>query len=142
MDAAVVLPAGLAVGGQILLHRADGWMALPVAFSLIAGRADDFGGSQNAVIELKSRNIVARIDGKTGDLIQNPDIISRGFVYLKENKRLIEMNPMLFNDPEIFAPLRICLSPPYSTRHAIKPIAIIWLVKYSRFEYLRLHESE
>jgi len=35
--------------------------------------------------------IVATIDSKTGDLIQNPDIISRGFVYLKENKKLIEM---------------------------------------------------
>lgn len=35
--------------------------------------------------------IIATIDGRTGDLILNPDIISRGFVYLKENKRLIEM---------------------------------------------------
>lgn len=35
--------------------------------------------------------IVATIDSKTGDLVQNPDIISRGFVYLKENKKLIEM---------------------------------------------------
>lgn len=35
--------------------------------------------------------IISTIDGKTGQLILNPDIISRGFVYLKENKRLIEM---------------------------------------------------
>jgi len=35
--------------------------------------------------------IISTIDGKTGHLILNPDIISRGFVYLKENKRLIEM---------------------------------------------------
>ena len=35
--------------------------------------------------------IIATIDGKTGNLLQNPDIISRGFVYLKENKKLIEM---------------------------------------------------
>lgn len=35
--------------------------------------------------------IVATVDSKTGDLVQNPDIISRGFVYLKENKKLIEM---------------------------------------------------
>jgi ribonuclease J len=35
--------------------------------------------------------IIATIDGKTGDLLQSPDIISRGFVYLKENKKLIEM---------------------------------------------------
>ena len=35
--------------------------------------------------------VIATIDAKTGDLIHNPDIISRGFVYLKENKKLIEM---------------------------------------------------
>ena len=35
--------------------------------------------------------VIATIDGKTGDLLLNPDIISRGFVYLKDNKRLIEM---------------------------------------------------
>lgn len=35
--------------------------------------------------------VIATIDAKTGDLIHNPDLISRGFVYLKENKKLIEM---------------------------------------------------
>jgi len=35
--------------------------------------------------------IIATVDGQTGDLIHSPDIISRGFIYLKENKRLIEM---------------------------------------------------
>ncbi len=35
--------------------------------------------------------IIATVDAKTGNLIHNPDIISRGFVYMKENKRLIEM---------------------------------------------------
>lgn len=34
--------------------------------------------------------IIATIYKKTGRLVQNPDIISRGFVYLKENKKLIE----------------------------------------------------
>jgi ribonuclease J len=33
--------------------------------------------------------IVATIDGKTGELVGSPDIISRGFVYMKNN-RLIE----------------------------------------------------
>lgn len=35
--------------------------------------------------------IIATVDGKTGELIHNPDLISRGFVYMKENKKLIEM---------------------------------------------------
>jgi len=34
--------------------------------------------------------VIATVDTKTGQLIQNPDIISRGFVFLKENKKLIE----------------------------------------------------
>ncbi len=35
--------------------------------------------------------VIATVDGKTGRLIHNPDLISRGFVYMKENKKLIEM---------------------------------------------------
>jgi len=34
--------------------------------------------------------IIATVDTKTGKLIGNPDIISRGFVYMKEQKELIE----------------------------------------------------
>jgi ribonuclease J len=34
--------------------------------------------------------IIATIDANTGDLIGSPDIISRGFVYMKENKELIQ----------------------------------------------------
>lgn len=34
--------------------------------------------------------IIATIRQKTGELVGNPDIISRGFVYMKENKKLIE----------------------------------------------------
>ncbi|MFA4936770.1 MAG: ribonuclease J [Patescibacteria group bacterium] len=34
--------------------------------------------------------IVATIDGKTGQPITSPDIISRGFVYMKDNKKLVE----------------------------------------------------
>jgi len=38
--------------------------------------------------------VIATIDSKTGDPIGNPDIISRGFVYMKENKDLIEKTRM------------------------------------------------
>lgn len=38
--------------------------------------------------------IIATIDSKTGDPIGNPDIISRGFVYMKENRELIEKTRM------------------------------------------------
>ncbi|MDP3836588.1 MAG: ribonuclease J [bacterium] len=34
--------------------------------------------------------IIATIDAKTGNIIGNPDIISRGFIYMKESRDLIE----------------------------------------------------
>jgi len=34
--------------------------------------------------------VIATIDTKKGQLINNPDLISRGFIYMKENKKLIE----------------------------------------------------
>ncbi len=34
--------------------------------------------------------VIATIDTKTGKLIGNPDIISRGFIYMKANKKLVE----------------------------------------------------
>ena len=38
--------------------------------------------------------VIATIDNRTGNIIGNPDIISRGFVYMKENKDLIENTRM------------------------------------------------
>ncbi|MFH1661755.1 MAG: ribonuclease J [Candidatus Falkowbacteria bacterium] len=38
--------------------------------------------------------IIATIDSKTGEPIGNPDIISRGFVYMKENRELIQKTRM------------------------------------------------
>lgn len=38
--------------------------------------------------------IIATIDAKTGAIIGNPDLISRGFVYMKENRDLIEKTRM------------------------------------------------
>jgi len=60
---------------------------------------DGLGVSDETNIVLRDRQvlaedgmivIIATVDSKTGQLIQNPDIISRGFVFLKENKELIE----------------------------------------------------
>lgn len=38
--------------------------------------------------------VIATIDSKTSEPIGNPDIISRGFVYMKENRELIEKTRM------------------------------------------------
>jgi ribonuclease J len=38
--------------------------------------------------------VIATIDSKTGDIIGNPDLISRGFVHMKENRDLIERTRM------------------------------------------------
>ncbi len=38
--------------------------------------------------------IIATIDAKTGNIIGNPDIISRGFIYMKESRELIEKTRM------------------------------------------------
>lgn len=60
---------------------------------------DGLGVSDETNIVLRDRQVlaedgmivvIATVDTKTGRLIQNPDIISRGFVFLKENKELIE----------------------------------------------------
>jgi ribonuclease J len=37
---------------------------------------------------------IVTIDTKTGDIIGNPDLISRGFIYMKENRDLIEKTRM------------------------------------------------
>ncbi|MGB9608813.1 MAG: hypothetical protein ACPL3E_00370, partial [Minisyncoccia bacterium] len=34
--------------------------------------------------------LIATIDKRTGNLLKSPDIISRGFIYLKENQELLE----------------------------------------------------
>lgn len=60
---------------------------------------DGLGVSDSQNIVLRDRQVlsedgmivvIATVDSKTGRLIQNPDIISRGFVFLKSNKDLIE----------------------------------------------------
>ena len=60
---------------------------------------DGLGVSDETNIVLRDRQvlaedgmvvIIATVDSKTGKLINNPDIISHDFVFLKEHKELIE----------------------------------------------------
>jgi ribonuclease J len=60
---------------------------------------DGLGVSDSQHVVLRDRQVlaedgmivvIATVDSKSGKLIQNPDIISRGFVFLKDNKELIE----------------------------------------------------
>lgn len=60
---------------------------------------DGLGVSDETNVVLRDRQVlaedgmvvvIATVDSKTGKLIQNPDIISRGFVFLKAHKELIE----------------------------------------------------
>ena len=76
-------------GGQLTTER------VPANYVYV----DGLGVTDTTNIVLRDRQVlaedgmvvvIATVDTKTGRLIQNPDIISRGFVFLKENKKLIE----------------------------------------------------
>lgn len=79
---------------------------------------DGLGVSDSQHVVLRDRQVlaedgmvvvVATVHSKTGKLIQNPDIISRGFVYLKDNKKIIEdmrhkvKQMILQSDPKTWA---------------------------------------
>lgn len=60
---------------------------------------DGLGVGDVSAIVLRDRRVMSEdgmivaivtIDSKTGDLIGSPDLISRGFIYMKENRDLIE----------------------------------------------------
>lgn len=60
---------------------------------------DGLGVSDSQHVVLRDRQVLAEegmvviivtVHSKTGQLVQNPDIISRGFVYLKDNRKIIE----------------------------------------------------
>lgn len=86
--------------GQIMEFTKDGKAVLtdkkiPADYVFV----DGFGVSDESSIVLRDRQvlaedgmivIIATVDTHTGELLHNPDIISRGFVFLKENKDLIE----------------------------------------------------
>jgi ribonuclease J len=60
---------------------------------------DGLGVTDTSQIVLRDRTmmakdgmfvVIATIDSQTGNLVGSPDIISRGFIYMKENKKLIQ----------------------------------------------------
>lgn len=64
---------------------------------------DGYGVGDVSNVVLRDRRVMAEdgmiviittIDAKTGEPIGNPDIISRGFVYMKENKDIVEKTRM------------------------------------------------
>ncbi|MFA5133560.1 MAG: ribonuclease J [Patescibacteria group bacterium] len=89
----------VAENGQVIeFTKAGGRLTeehVPADYVMVDGLG--IGDSNNVV--LRDRRMLAEegvfvvivtMDTKNGELIGNPDIISRGFVYLKENKALIE----------------------------------------------------
>ncbi|MBI2444733.1 MAG: ribonuclease J [Candidatus Magasanikbacteria bacterium] len=89
----------IADNGQIMeFQGGEGRMStekLPADYVFV----DGLGVSDETNVVLRDRQVlaedgmvvvIATVDSKTGRLVQNPDIISRGFVYLKEHKDLIE----------------------------------------------------
>ena len=60
---------------------------------------DGLGVSDSQHVVLRDRQVLAEdgmvvvivtVRSQTGQLVQNPDLISRGFVFLKDNKELME----------------------------------------------------
>lgn len=60
--------------------------------------------------------IIATLDRRTGRFLKNPDIISRGFIYLKENKELVEELRKKIRNLVSRIPMRHEIDPDYIKR--------------------------
>lgn len=89
----------IADNGQVMEFSRAGGKLLEEKVSSNYVMVDGLGVSDFHDIVLRDRRqlaedgmfvVIVTIDTKTGELVGNPDIISRGFVYLKESKPLIE----------------------------------------------------
>jgi len=76
-------------GGHLTNHR------VPTDYVFV----DGLGVGDVSHVVLRDRQLMAEdgmivvivtIDKNKGNLVQNPDLISRGFIYMKENKKLVE----------------------------------------------------
>lgn len=85
--------------GHMIELSKDGLKTLPKKAMVDYVFVDGLGVSNSQNLVLRDRQvlaedgmvvIIATVHAKKGSLVQNPDIISRGFVYLKDNKQLIE----------------------------------------------------
>lgn len=94
-DEHVVVPDN----GSVIELDASGIRTLPGKIPTDYVFVDGLGISDTQHVVLRDRQVlaedgmlvvIATVDSKRGILLQNPDIISRGFVFLKDNKDLIE----------------------------------------------------
>lgn len=85
--------------GHVIEVNPSGAKTLPHKVPTDYVFVDGLGVSDTQHVVLRDRQvlaeegmvvIIATVDSKKGMLTQNPDIISRGFVFLKDNKELIE----------------------------------------------------
>lgn len=85
--------------GNVLEWTKDGMKILSNKIPIEYVYVDGLGVGDISHVVLRDRQmmsedgmivVIATIDTKMGKLVHNPDLISRGFIYMKENKNLIE----------------------------------------------------
>lgn len=85
--------------GSVLEWDKNGPKILPYKVPIEHVYVDGLGVGDISHVVLRDRQqmagdgmivVIATIDTKQGRLVHNPDLISRGFIYMKENKKLIE----------------------------------------------------
>lgn len=85
--------------GQIVEIRKDGMAVTEESIPAYYVMVDGLGVGDVGEVVLRDRLalaqegmvvIISTLDRRTGRFLKNPDIISRGFIYLKENKELVE----------------------------------------------------
>ena len=85
--------------GQVVILTKDSAMNTDESVPAFYVMVDGLGVGDVGEVVLRDRRVLAQegmvviivtLDRHTGRFLKNPDIISRGFIYLKENKELVE----------------------------------------------------